>query len=191
MVADYDRNQIIEFNVNGYTLSHSRSSASSYSSNNGYFRRPTDAAYDSSGNIYATDLNGHRIQKFNSSLTYQSKAGSYSTSSGFRYPYGMHIDSSDNIYVTDFYNYAVRKYDTSLNETATFGGGSGSRLDAAKKVIKKIVSNTDLTSGANFGLMAWGSYARIRVKISDTGAKKYIIELIREEQVEEHVYYWL
>ena len=172
MVADYDRNQIIEFNVNGYTLSHSRSSASSYSSNNGYFRRPTDAAYDSSGNIYATDLNGHRIQKFNSSLTYQSKAGSYSTSSGFRYPYGMHIDSSDNIYVTDFWNYAVRKYDTNLNETAKFGGGSGSRLDAAKKVIKKIVSNTDLTSGANFGLMAWGSFARIRVKISDTGAKE-------------------
>lgn len=172
MVADYDRNQIIEFNVNGYNLSHSRSSASSYSSNNGYFRRPTDVAYDSNGNIYATDLNGHRIQKFNSSLTYQSKTGSYSTSSGFRYPYGMHIDSNDNIYVTDFYNYAVRKYDTSLNETATYGGGSGSRLDAAKKVIKKIVSNTDLTSGANFGLMAWGSYARIRVGISDTGAKE-------------------
>jgi len=38
-------------------------------------------------------------------------------------------------------------------------------------VIKKIVSNTDLTSGANFGLMEWGSYPRMRVNISDTGAK--------------------
>ena len=132
--------------------------------------------YDNSGNIYALDLYSHRIQKFNSSLTYQAKTGSYSTSSGFRYPYGMHIDSSDNIYVTDFYNYAVRKYDTNLTETATYGGGGGSRLDAAKKVIKKIVSNTDLTSGANFGLMEWGSgysgRTRIRVKISDTGAKQ-------------------
>ena len=27
----------------------------------------------------------------------------------------------------------------------------------AKRVIKKIVSNTDLTSGAYFGLMEWGS----------------------------------
>ena len=130
-----------------------------------------DTGYDSSGNIYALDLYGHRLQKFNSSLTYQAKTGSYSTSSGFRYPYGMHIDSSDNIYVTDYYNYAVRKYDTSLTETATYGGGRGTRLAAAKKVIKKIVSNTDLTSGANFGLMEWGTRHNIRVKISDTGAK--------------------
>ena len=43
---------------------------------------------------------------------------------------------------------------------------------AAKKVIKKIVSNTDLTSGANFGLMEWGTRHNIRVKISDTGAKQ-------------------
>ncbi len=184
LISGYDRNKLVEFNISGSScgggsMGYSQNSASSnpyvtgsYTGNNGGFRRPTDAVYDSSGNIYATDLNGHRIQKFNSSFSYQAKTGSYSTSSGFRYPYGMHIDSSDNIYVTDFYNYAVRKYDTSLTETATYGGGSGSRLDAAKKVIKKIVSNTDLTSGANFGLMAWGSYARIRVKISDNGAKQ-------------------
>ncbi|MDC3233843.1 PilC/PilY family type IV pilus protein [Candidatus Pelagibacter sp.] len=182
LVADYVRNQIYEFAVSNYqntrsnvSLSLRQRSSSSYSSSNGYFRRPTDAAYDSSGNIYALDLYGHRLQKFNSSLVYQAKVGSYSTSSGFRYPYGMHIDGNNNIYVTDYYNYAVRKYDTSLTETATYGGGGGTRLDAAKKVIKKIVSNTDLTSGANFGLMEWGSgysgRTRIRVKISDTGAK--------------------
>ena len=49
-------------------------------------------------------------------------------------------------------------------------------MDAAKKVIKKIVSNTDLTSGANFGLMEWSttrsSDTRIRVKIADTGASR-------------------
>ena len=38
--------------------------------------------------------------------------------------------------------------------------------------LKKIVSNTDLTSGANFGLMEWGTRHNIRVKISDTGAKQ-------------------
>ncbi len=190
LISDYDRNKLVEFSVGGGScsggwLGYSKNSASSsnpyatgsYTGNNGGFRRPTDAAYDSNGNIYATDLNGHRIQKLNSSFSYQAKTGSYSTSSGFRYPYGMHIDSSDNIYVTDFYNYAVRKYDTSLTETTTYGGGSGSRLDAAKKVIKKIVSNTDLTAGANFGLMEWGSYARIKVKISDNGAKQIYTKL--------------
>jgi len=179
IIADYVRNQLYEYSISNYqnywnpvSLSLQQRSNSSYSSSNGYFRRPTDAAYDSSGNIYALDLYGHRIQKFNSSLVYQAKVGSYSTSSGFRYPYGMHIDSSDNIYASDYYNFAVRKYDTSLNETATYGGGAGTRLDAAKKVIKKIVSNTDLTSGANFGLMEWGTRHNIRVKISDNGAKQ-------------------
>ena len=178
IVADYVRNQLFEYSLSNYSstrlpvsLSLRQKSSSSYSSSNGYFRRPTDAAYDSGGNIYALDLYGHRLQKFNSSLVYQAKVGTYSTSSGFRYPYGMHIDSNNNIYVTDYYNYAVRKYNTSLTETATYGGGAGTRLDAAKKVIKKIVSNTDLTSGANFGLMEWGTRHNIRVKISDTGAK--------------------
>jgi type IV pilus assembly protein PilY1 len=174
VIADYSANRIIRLGINSnkISFSHHGQSYNAYSSANGYFRRPTDAAYDSSGNIYATDLYGHRIQKLNSGAIYQAKTGTYSTSSGFRYPYGTHIDSNDNIYVTDFYNYAVRKYDTNLTETATYGGGGGSRLDAAKKVIKKIVSNTDLTSGANFGLMEWGTRHNIRVKISDTGAKQ-------------------
>jgi type IV pilus assembly protein PilY1 len=172
LVATYNGNKISEFSVAGASLNYLRGTATSYSSSNGYFQRPTDVGYDSSGSIYALDLYNHRIQKFSSSLVYQAKTGSYSTSSGFRYPYGMHVDSNDKIYVTDFYNYAVRQYDTNLTETATYGGGGGSRLDAAKKVIKKIVSNTDLTSGANFGLMEWGTRHNIRVKISDNGAKQ-------------------
>ena len=180
LIGDYSKNRLVEFIETGRSFSgggqamlrYSNAGSTSYSSSNGYFRRPTDTGYDSNGNTYALDLYGHRIQKLNSSLVYQAKTGSYSTSSGFRYPYGMHVDSSDNIYVTDFYNYAVRKYDTNLTETATYGGGGGTRLDAAKKVIKKIVSNTDLTSGVNFGLMEWGTRHNIRVKISDTGAKQ-------------------
>jgi type IV pilus assembly protein PilY1 len=171
-IADYYKNHVVEFSISGDWLTYTQKTSSTYSSSNGYFQRPTDTGYDSSGNIYVTDLYAHRVQKFNSSLVYQSKVGSYSTSSGFRYPYGMHVDSNDKIYVTDFYNYAVRQYDTSLSETATYGGGAGTRLSAAKKVIKKIVSNTDLTSGANFGLMEWGTRHKIRVKISDTGAKE-------------------
>ena len=171
-IADYNKNHVVEFSISGDRLTYTQKTSSTYSSSNGYFQRPTDTGYDSSGNIYVTDLYAHRVQKFNSSLVYQSKVGSYSTSSGFRYPYGMHVDSNDKIYATDFYNYAVRQYDTSLSETATYGGGAGTRLSAAKKVIKKIVSNTDLTSGANFGLMEWGTRHNIRVKISDTGAKQ-------------------
>jgi len=138
--------------------------------------RPTDTAWDSAGNVYYTSVSHHAVYKIDPDTCSESKlVGSWSTSGGFRYPYGIEIDSSDNIYVTDYYNFTVRKYNTSGTETLSVGG-SRTRLEAAKKVIKKIVSNTDLTSGANFGLMEWGSTyssrTRIRVKISDTGAKE-------------------
>ena len=97
------------------------------------FKDQLITGYDSSGNIYVTDLYGHRVQKFNSSLVYQGKSWIIFYSSGFRYPYGMHVDSNDKIYATDFYNYAVRQYDTSLSETATYGGGAGTRLSCCKK----------------------------------------------------------
>ena len=138
--------------------------------------RPTDTAWDSAGNVYYTSVSRHAVYKIDPNNCSETKlVGSYSSSSGFRYPYGIEIDSSDNIFVTDYYNFTIRKYNTGGTETATIGG-SNTRLEAAKKVIKKIVSNTDLTSGANFGLMEWGSTyssrTRIRVKISDTGAQQ-------------------
>ena len=127
IIADYVRNQLYEYSISNYqtqganvSFSLKQRSSSSYSSSNGYFQRPTDAAYDSSGNIYALDLYGHRLQKFNSSLVYQAKVGTYSTTSGFNYPYGMHIDSNDKIYVTDYYNFAVRQYNTSLSGSSFF-----------------------------------------------------------------------
>ena len=74
--------------------------------------------------IYMLQIrDNHRIQKFNSSLVYQAKHGSWSkNSSAFYYPYGMVIDSSDNIYVADFTNQSTRKFNTSLALTASFGG---------------------------------------------------------------------
>ena len=153
-------------------LTYRGSTTGGYSSADGRYYNPRDVGYDSSGNIYGTDRNNHRLQKFNSSYAYQTKVGSYSSTAAFNGSFGMHIDSSDNIYVSDFYNYTVRKFNTSLTEISTYGGRSESRLGAAKKVIKKIVSDSNLTSGANFGLMEWGTRHNIRVKISDTGAQQ-------------------
>ena len=41
-----------------------------------------------------------------------------------------------------------------------------------KKVIKKIVSDSNLTGGTHFGYMSWASYNKIRVAISSRGAKQ-------------------
>jgi type IV pilus assembly protein PilY1 len=151
-----------------------------YNSNTapGTFKAPWDAVFDSSDNIYAVDYGNKRVQKFNSSYVYQSTIGSYSTTSSFCDPRGIGIDSNNNIYVADYCQNKIYKLGTSLTSATVVAGIS--RMDIAKNVIKKIVSNSDLTSGANFGLMEWGypsAYVsgyggqRIRVPISSTGAK--------------------
>jgi len=171
IVASFFNHKVFEFTVSGNNLTYVNAAGTSQSSANGSFNRPVDAAYDSSGNIYVVERDNDRIQKFNSSLVYQAKQGSFSRTSAFYNPYGMFIDSSDNIYVADFTNQTTRKFNTSLTETATFGGRSGTKLSSAKNVIKKIVSDTNLTAGANFGLMEWSSSANIRVGITNNGAR--------------------
>ena len=171
--AYYYNTGLSEFNIssNSY-LTFSRQTCRSYSTSNGCFRYSYGADYDSNGNVYGVDRNYMRLQKFNSNLSYQRRTGSYYNQSGpFYFPWGVHVDKNNKVYVADHYNNAIRIFDSNLNLQKSIGGSSGTRLDVAKEVIKKIVSNTDLTSGANFGLMEWGSYPRMRVNISDTGAR--------------------
>ena len=166
------RSPVVKYTVSGNTLTYSTTIGTyGSSSTNGNVFYATGVAFDSNDNIYVTDYWQSRIQKFNSSGTYQAKTGSRQYGNPFYYPYGITVDSSDNIYVADYINLSVRKFDTSLTLLESFGGSSGSRLDVAKKVIKKIVSDSNLTSGANFGFMAWASYQKIRVKISNNGAR--------------------
>ena len=172
---------IAQFSVSGSNLTYSKSiGTSSWSRGNGTFTYTYDAVFDGNDNIYATDYYGHRVQKFNSSGTYQAQYGSYpswGSTDPFKGPQGLGVDSSNNIYIADYGQNAVRKLDSSLNLTTTFGAGGANRLDVAKKVIKKIVSDSALTSGANFGLMEWGSSSQVTVNVDNNGAKNIINRL--------------
>ena len=172
---------IAQFNVSGSNITYSKSiGTASWGRGNGTFTYTFDAVFDGNDNIYATDYYGHRIQKFNSSGTYQAQYGSYApwgSTDPFKYPQGLGVDSSNNIYVADYGQNAVRKLDSSLNLTTTFGAGGANRLDVAKKVIKKIVSDSSLTSGANFGLMEWGSSSEVTANVDNNGAKNIINRL--------------
>ena len=80
---------------------------------------------------------------------------------------GVHVGSDDKIYVADSGNSLIRQISFNSSNvgslTTTLSSKALSRMDIARKVIKKIVSNTELTSSANFGLMEWGHpYRSIR-----------------------------
>ena len=173
LANDYSH-KVTVWNVSGPNIgSKITTIGSSASSANGRFYRPYGANFDSNGNIFISEVGNDRVQKFNSSYVYQAKAGSWGGANGFKYALGMTLDSSDNVYISDYQSLKVRKYDNSLNYDTDIGG-TRSRMDSAKRVIKKIVSNTELTSGANFGLMEW-SYSwktKIPIEISPTGAQR-------------------
>ena len=133
---------------------------------------PIDIEVNSNG-VYIANQS-HYVEKYSVGGTPSARWGGYGTgNSNFRYIHGIDSDSSGNIYVADFYNHAIKKFDSSGTYISSIGGDSGTRLADAKKVIKKIVSNSDLTKGANFGLMEWASRApKVNVPVSSSGASQ-------------------
>ena len=169
----YDR--VLEYSVSGSSLNFSRYIGGvGFSSRNGYYQYPVDAVYDSSGNIFTVEA-FYRLQKFNSNGIYQGNYGGgiFRYGSPFGQPLGVSTDQAGNVYVADYYyNNKVYKFTNNLAFTMEFGGNrGGTRLDGAKSVIKKIVSDSELTKGANFGLMEWNTYPYMRVNVSSSGAK--------------------
>jgi 6-bladed beta-propeller protein len=77
------------------------------------FNRPTDVAWDSSGNIYVADGYGNsRIAKFDKNGKYLKSWGSRGTEPGqFNIPHAIAIDAQNNIYVGDRENKRIQVFD--------------------------------------------------------------------------------
>jgi 6-bladed beta-propeller protein len=78
------------------------------------FNRPTDVAWDSSGNIYVADGYGNsRIAKFDKTGKFMKSWGSRGTEPGqFNIPHTIAIDSQNNVYVGDRENKRIQVFDT-------------------------------------------------------------------------------
>ncbi|MEJ0021441.1 MAG: 6-bladed beta-propeller [Candidatus Doudnabacteria bacterium] len=88
----------------------------------GNFSQITGIAHDSSGNIYAVDVNNNRIQKFDPSGNFIIKWGSFGTGDGqFDAPGGIIVDSSNNIYIVD--TNRVQEFTSAGTFIKTFGWG--------------------------------------------------------------------
>jgi tripartite motif-containing protein 71 len=60
---------------------------------------------DTQGNIYVIDTNNYRVQKFDSSGTYQTQWGAHGPEEGnFQYPYDIAVDAQSNIYICEAQN---------------------------------------------------------------------------------------
>ena len=93
---------------------------------NGEFIVPHSMAFDSEGNIYVTDTNNHRIQKFTNDGEFITKWGTEGSGDGefSSHAHGVTKDSFDNFYITDRFNHNVQKF-TSDGEFITKWGTEG------------------------------------------------------------------
>ena len=93
-----------------------------FGSGDGQFSVPYGVVVDTSGNVYVTEIENNRIQKFNSSGTFLAKWGTQGSGDGqFQHPEGVTIDPSGNVYVADTHNHRIQKFSSTGSFLAKWG----------------------------------------------------------------------
>tara|TARA_B100000579_G_scaffold50587_1_gene35218 strand:+ start:10042 stop:14187 length:4146 start_codon:yes stop_codon:yes gene_type:complete len=150
------------------------STTRSYKNTNfGYYMDGLDTDPNNPGVLYMMSYSKHKLFKLtvtwsgsNMTVTQNWAKGSrkYMTTSNatnhyFYYPRGLAYDSTNSrIIVADYSNKAVQFFDSNGTWIKTIGGAAAvTRMSAAHKAIKAIVTDANLTSGVNFGFGYWSS----------------------------------
>jgi type IV pilus assembly protein PilY1 len=130
--------------------------------------RPYGIDFDNSGNIVVSDSNSHYIYRLNSSTgaIIDTWGGRGSGVGKFNLPRGV-VFYNNEVVVADYNNSRLQ----SVNGAIYAIKKSFTKLDSAKNAIKAIVSDSTLTSSANFGMITWSSSATLGTPISTKGAQ--------------------
>jgi streptogramin lyase len=95
----------------------------------GQFNTPRHVIVDSQGDLWVSDVENHRVQKFDEDGNLLLVLGSFGTGLGqFNAPYGVATDTFDNLYTTEMGNDRVQKFasdGTFLLSWGSFGSGPG------------------------------------------------------------------
>jgi streptogramin lyase len=134
----------------------------SFGTGNGQFDSPSFVAVDGVGDVYVTDSNNNRVQKFNSNGTYLLQWGCYG-------PAGIAADSNGDVYVADSSYSRVEKYSpngTFLSQWGSPGTGKGQfsypaglAIDAGGNVYVADANNGRIQkfNAAGTYLLQWGT----------------------------------
>ena len=101
--------------------------ASVRSDNRRYKLNPCGVAVDKDNNIYVTDVESHRLSKFNSDGKLVKSVGGKGNKIGhFDYPHGIALSTDGKLFVCDSSNHRIQIFDANLKFISCFGTiGSG------------------------------------------------------------------
>jgi sugar lactone lactonase YvrE len=134
------------------------------------FDVPNGIAVDANGNVYVTDRDNHRIQKFTNNGAYLAKWGSLGNGNGqFGDPAEVATDAAGNVYVVDLLNHRIQKFTgngayltqwgSSGSGNGQFNGAQGIATDAAGNVYVSDQADHRVQkfTGNGVYLTQWGS----------------------------------
>ncbi|CAN5640189.1 hypothetical protein BH09BAC4_BH09BAC4_04380 [soil metagenome] len=136
-IADYSNDRVQKFPPN----STSATSGSTVAGGNGggsgakQLNSPSSVYVDGAGNLYVSDYDNHRVQKFPPNSTSATSGSTVAGGNGYggganqlANPYGMYVDKQGTIYVADEGNHRIQKFppnSTSATSGSTVAGGNG------------------------------------------------------------------
>ena len=118
----------------------------------GTFNRPTDVAWDSHDNVFATDGYGNsRLVKIAPGGHWLKSVGTWGTGANqFNIIHSVAVDANDNIYAADRNNHRIQVYDDNLNfikSITGMGAPWGLCIPRADTSGKQYIYSSDGTSG--------------------------------------------
>jgi streptogramin lyase len=144
-----------------------------YGSADGGFVTPSGVAVDGSGNIYVSEKDGHRVQKFDSSGRFLTKWGSLGNGNGeFNSPVGTAVDKSGNVYVADSGNHRIQKFNSSgrfLTKWGRLGSGNGKFNSPVGTAVDRS-GNVYVADSGNHRIQKFNSSGRFLTKWGSIGS---------------------